>query len=444
MMNKYLQKLEDVSENKLGLVLLAVSFILRFSYSLFIYFINVTEHFTDDIFYRNLARAVYNSGKIFYDVSLIDPRYDWLGPGLPWINALTIAIFGGNWLGFFFISSIASALITFFTYKTALLITNKNSALLAGLWSSVYFYYLMFSAGCGKDIWMSLFLIVTVFLLLKLFNPIKPTKFSYFLYLIFTFVFVYSYHLDERFIVFSPIFFLYILLKETGNFKIRVYKKTITFILILLLFMLPWLIHNYIKYNKVIILTNRTEHITDKLLGYEKKEYELENAIDRYDKYIIKDCQIDSFLTGLKTETDGGFVISEKQIQAMVAGKIPRPLTHSEKVWSRFRIFIRPFQIGGDYRVNGYCYQRKSFRNNIVSFLFYGIMLFFSIPGFFFLNQSNKEVFYLFISIIVIYTLSHSFLVPFTVWRYRLPLDSIFIITGSIGIVKIFLTIRKN
>ena len=139
-----------------------------------------------------------------------------------------------------------------------------------------------------------------------------------------------------------------------------------------------------------------------------------------------------------------GIVISNAQVEAMKKGNLPRNFSYAEAVWSRFKIMIRPVQFGGDYERTGNYFQYRSLRNNLVSLFFYAPILFLSIPGFFFLYKTRKSVFCLFTGIVLTYLLLHIFLVPFTIWRYRLPLDPIFIIIGMYGLVNIFFKNSMN
>jgi hypothetical protein len=60
----------------------------------------------------------------------------------------------------------------------------------------------------------------------------------------------------------------------------------------------------------------------------------------------------------------------------------------------------------------------------VVCFLWYNL--------YFFLSR------YLFILAILIYALLHGLLIPYTNRCYRVPLDAIFIITGTFGLFSIF------
>ena len=149
-------------------------------------------------------------------------------------------------------------------------------------------------------------------------------------------------------------------------------------------------------------------------------------------------------INGTKTHTDAGYEIPKAWVKALKDGKRPAPLTGPEAYWSRIRTMLEPFQLEGDLNRTGYYYYEKSFRHNVATFLFYGILFLFSIPGFYFLYRKNRQIFFLFLGTIVIYVLLHAFTIPYTNWRYRLPLDAIFIIVGWIGISNTFNLIKRK
>jgi hypothetical protein len=163
-----------------------------------------------------------------------------------------------------------------------------------------------------------------------------------------------------------------------------------------------------------------------------------------YGAFYIHDYQVDSVISGNKKITDGGWKISSAQIEAMKRGELPHPLTGVNAIRSRITTMLEPFQIKGRYERTGYFYYKKSTRHNIATGLFYGVMFFFSFPGFYHLFKLNKKVFYLLIAPILIYTLIHALTIPYTNWRYRLPLDSIFIIAGCTGIITVLNYFKKR
>jgi hypothetical protein len=344
-------------------------------------------------------------------------------------------VFGKNYLGLYIVTAIGSSLITFLTYKTARLFLNKRVSILAGLWSLIYLFYFYYVSSPGKDIWMAFCLIFLMHLLIKMF---VKGEFTYKNYIIFIVLYVISFHIDERYIVFGPFILLFILYNESFAFKKFRIKKSLLFTILVLILMIPWSIRHYQKHDKIIILTPRTEPYTDQIFGYEPKdEYFSDDFTEIKGRYYIHDYQIDSVINGTKTKTDGGYEISDRQIEAMREGKRPAPLTGIDAFGSRIRTMLEPFQLEGRFERTGYYYYEKSLRHNIATFLFYGIIFLFSLPGFYFLYRQNKTIFYLFIGTILIYVLLHALLIPYTNWRYRLPLDALFIISGWIGIYKI-------
>jgi hypothetical protein len=159
---------------------------------------------------------------------------------------------------------------------------------------------------------------------------------------------------------------------------------------------------------------------------------------DIYGVYYIHEHQFDSVIAGHKTHTDRGRKISPEMVKAMKRGELPKPLTGIKAMWVRTLSMLEPIQIKGRYERSGYFYYMKSLKHNIATFLFYGILFLFSFPGFYYLYQLNRKVFYIFLFVILSYTFIHALAIPYTNWRYRLPLDSIFIIVGWLGIVNVF------
>lgn len=428
--------IDRLPDGNAALFLFLAAFVLRVIYAIAFYF---TQPVPETNLYYELAQEIIAQGKILYETS--DPYYEFPGPVIPWLNALTMLIFGKNYLGLYLVSAIGSALITFYTYKTARLFLDKAASLFAGVWSTFYFFYFHFTPSPGKDIWMAFFMIFLIYYLLLLF---EKKQFSYPKYILFIVMFAISFHLDERFFVFTPFIGLYILYCETSGFKKFKIIKTAAFGVFLILLMVPWTIRNFEKHDKIVILSTRTEAFTDPIFGYEPRGHMMDEFNDIYGVYYIPESQFDSVITGLKTTTDMGREISPAMVKAMQQGDFPRPLTGIRGIGVRLFSMFEPFQLKGRYERSGYFYYKKSLRQNMATFLFYGVLFFFSFPGFYNLYSLNRTGFYVFISVIIIYGLVHALAIPYTNWRYRLPLDSIFIIVGCIGIMGVYNKLKKS
>lgn len=418
------------SDKQIAFTLLLVTFIIRAIYATVYYYINYPP---ESYLYYRIAELILKQGRIFY--STVNEYQNVSGPVLPWLNALTMLIFGKNYLGLYIVSAFGSGLITFFTYKTARLFLDKKISLLIGSWSMFYLFYFFYTPTPGKDIWMSFLLIYLIYLLIDLFIN---NDFRYSRFFVFILAYVISLHLDERFIVFAPFIFLFILYYETNSFKKFALRKSFLFVFLVILLMLPWAIRNYYEYDKFVLLTPRTERFTDKIFGYEQKDYFSDDFNSIKGTYYIHDYQLDSVITGLKTITDGGYKIPAVQIEAMKNGDLPAPLTGFAAFFSRLKTMFEPIQIKGDFERTGYYYYKKSLRQNIATFLFYGVLFIFSFPGFYYLFKINSAIFVLFLGTIIIYALLHALTIPYTNWRYRLPLDSLIIISGCFGIDKMY------
>ncbi len=426
----------SVSDNQMASYLFFITLFSRIVYALIFYF---THPIPSTNAYYEIANIILEQKKFFYYTG--SPYYESAGPFLPMLNALTMLIFGKNYLGLYLVTALASALVTFFTYKTARFFLDKPLSVVIGLWSAFYFFYFYFTPSPGKDTWMAFFMIFLVHELIVLFIN---RDFKWWRYLLFIFMFTCSFHLDERFFIFSPFLFFLILYYENKGFKKFQWRKSVTLVLFTMLLMVPWTIRNYHKHGKVVILSTRTEKFTDPIFGYESRGHMLDKYNDVFGFYYLKENQIDSVAAGLKTHTDMGYKIPPTMVEAIRKGNRPRLLTGIRAAGIRLLAMFEPFQIKGRFEKNGYYYYKKSLRNNLATFLFYGVLFFFSIHGFYYLHKINRKVFYLMFAIIIIYALIHAITIPYTNWRYRLPLDAFFIIVGWVGAMELFNRVFKK
>lgn len=418
--------LKNLPDWYIAVFFLMFTFILRAAWALFHYY---SFPLPETNLYYELAQEIIAQGRILYDTS--HPYYEFPGPLLPWLNALTMLFFGQNYLGLYLVTALGSALITFYTYKTARLFMNKTVSILSGIWSAIYLFYFYYTPAPGKDIWMAFFMIFLIHELLKMF---MLKQFSWKRYLVFILMFVMSFHLDERFFIFSPFLFFYILYHETEKFKVFRWQKSLTLVLLTMLLMVPWTIRNYQKHEKIVLISTRTEAFTDKIFGYEPRGHMMDDYNDIFGVYYIHENQFDSIIKGFKTHTDGGFRIPDYQIDAMKNNHFPKPLTGFRAFSSRTLTMLEPLQLFPRYERTGYFYYMKSLRHNLATFLFYGLMFIFSVPGLVALFKKNRAISIVFISIVALWVVIHGLAIPYTNWRYRLPLDSIFIICGCLGV----------
>jgi hypothetical protein len=100
---------------------------------------------------------------------------------------------------------------------------------------------------------------------------------------------------------------------------------------------------------QVVILTKRTEHITDKIFGYKQEHYELDRVMD-FTKLVNSPAQVDSFVNGSKMLTDGGFELSKPQLKAMRNSIVPHAYSAREALYSRLKIMLQLCKSAGNTR----------------------------------------------------------------------------------------------
>lgn len=418
----------NFSARKHLVIIFSIALIVRVCVSVIAYQTNVMSKFGDDKCYYEYNTNLVDQGLNFESLFNIS---DYCGPGIVIVNYPIFYLFGSNWMIIFLYVSVVSSFIPVLIYLISNKFLNKKTAILASFWSIVYILNLKFVPTMGKDIWMTLFLLLNVYYLLIILNnnfKDRTLKNKVKIYLISTLIFALSILYDERFLGFMAIFPLLILF--LNKHKINGLKIASIYFLLTVIFLLPWNIGNYKKYGKVVILSKRTEHFTDKVFNYESQDHEvMDDICGLYGIYYLHDNQIDSVINGYITVTDGGYSIPKEMGQAMRNGNLPHPFKWNEALWSRFKEFWRPLDFSNEYQKTGYYFNGKwSLRHNISTFLSYGILLPFFVLGLFRLMKESRPMFFVFFTIISFYCLIHVATICFTVWRYRVPIDSLIMI----------------
>lgn len=418
-----------VNNEKLFLsIVFITSFLIRLIYVIYQYHHGVVNTFSDDIAYKHYGEEILKQGIFVTNLEQLGSYSGAVGPGIGWILSLIFLFFGGNWLPVFIVNSIVSAGISILIYYIAKLYVNKNVAIASAIYSVAYIFFIKFTATAGKEIWMTFLMASSVLLLIK---TSKSDKINL-LILFFSFVFAFFIHLDERYLLYSPLFFAILLL--TGpNPKMLRFRKAILFSLLVVVFMIPWTIRNYTVYNRIILVSVRTNPFTEKLLNYEQKKY----FDDNYKaKWYISQARMDSILQGKAFTYDSGDKISPEQIDAMRKGYLPHDFSETEKLEARFIRLWQPF-IGphGMYFQDGWRYIFWSKKHNISILLTFSWLLLFLPFGLYAMFKKYKPAFYIYISIFALHTLIHVFFIPFTDDRYRVPIDSFIIIAAFTGIL---------
>jgi hypothetical protein len=192
-----------------------------------------------------------------------------------------------------------------------------------------------------------------------------------------------------------------------------------------LILMVPWTIRNYKVYNRIVILTTRSEFALS-------LSHENQGTKKILQKHYLTEEQIDSIAKGLET-----YNRHPVEIERIKQGIIPKRYTKWERWYNEFLEFWRPCRFTPGYVGNGFRFQLRSLPHNLALIFSYGILLPFFFVGIYLIFKTRNIGGIIIFGIIIIHTLIHVFL--FLVrYRYRVPIDIYIIILASFGFFWIY------
>ena len=427
---------------KLLILIFFISLILRIGFGIYTYQTKGTSEFVDDWDYISYANNIIEQGIFVPDLSTFYTNSHLLGPGFPLIVALLFKIFGESYLSIIILNAIISSLIPILIFYLGKEIFNKQIGIISSLWSIVYVLHIRYIPFALKEVWLAFLFPLTIYLFI-----IAIKKDRHFLLFIFSMVFAFLIHVDERFITYFPIFIVAFLALDVKTWKSG-FKKSVLFAVFVLFLMLPWLVRNYYVYNRPVILTERTALITDRIFGYtnqasnDKKAWEL-----LYYQFEWDDSMIDPILAGEEVPNLKGKRYYSLQ-EGLQHGFIPHNYSKYEVWWVEFKEFLRPLRLYSEYVGSGFKFHKPwSLKHNLSVGLTYGLLLpCFLIGVYFIIRIRNKYGLFLMV-IIQSHIIIHIFLTtaPYFVRnRYRIPIDSFIIIIAFYGIYQIYLQLKSK
>lgn len=421
--------MKDKIDIKILFVIITLAFIIRIIYSIIAYSNNVMANYSDDNAYFHFGSEVLKQGVFVNDLQSLGTTASVIGPGIGWLLAAEFLIVGNNYLNIFILNSILSTLLVL---SVLLILKNincsKNIIYITSLICCLYPYYIMNVPTAGKEIWLYLMLSILTLLIIRILN--NNQRLIYFI--LFSIVSFLLIHVDERYVPYIPLFYIFLIFKKHEPINKFSYKIKITLsILIFVLLCLPWLVRNYYIYSRIIIISVRTNNITEKIFGYDDKEY---IARDSFPRGFISIEGIDSIKLGLITKNYYGEELHPNVISDIRNGSFPHKHSILENMCTSFISLWQPFNIKGIYYDGGYRYKVWSLKHNLIIGLSYGIILALSFYGYFLLYKKNKFVALIFGLAIVLHTLIHVLFIPFSQARYRIPIDFILIICAAFAL----------
>lgn len=433
-----------IKKEYLLVLILLIALLIRVAFSVYAQRQDFEESFSDDLAYMDLAEQMLDQSLMVRDIhSFEHPAARVVGPGVSLWVALSIIIFGKNWLALFILNSIIGTILCYFIYKLGKRVFNDRIALLAAAWSAFYVLYINYTPTAGKEIWMSLLFTLSLLSLILLIENINAGKSGKGVIVVLIISFGFLIHVDERYFSYFPLFILAIFLMM--NHKKSALKYIAAFIIGVLIIMIPWLVRNHLVFDRIVVLSVRTAPMTDNIFGYDTPTDTITSELDKV--WYLSEAQIDSVIRGEKS-TMGVYhkKVPDKQIRAMRDGILPHQFSTLESYANVFLILWKPVDLSRSYSTTGYRYDGKwSLAHNLTVGITYGLLLPFAIIGFIALFKHRRKIFWLFLSILIWHSLIHMLAIPFTRNRYHIPVDAILIITGVAGMYLLWTILRgKN
>lgn len=413
--------LKQITTKQLLLILFIAAFSIRLAYIFSVDTSNILNE-TDSRQYLTFAEEIIEQGISVTNIKVKTDIAGWwgiLGPGCPLIIALSLNVFGYNFLPIFILNAIFTSLIVIILYFIGREVFSEKVGIASAIWAIFYYNYWKHSPLLFKESLVYLLLPATVLFIIR---EIKQKRITSNLF-ISIFSYIYLIHTDERYVVYSVVFFFaYVFLTRKGiNPGI---KKAGIWAMGVLLLMIPWLIRNYVVYDQVVILTERTTRITCKLWGDnlgEKHGYSVK-------KQPPTSALIDSIGRGeMQEDVRGNLLLNIKE--GLESGIRPYTFGPIEKYYRAFINFWRPTYFSPSYINSGWRFRHWSLRHNLLGLFLYGVFLpFYAVAIFFLLKNRNSIGIFIF-TLPLVQMFIHVMLI-LTLERYRSPIDCFVVCIG--------------
>lgn len=359
-------------------------------------------------------------------------------PFFPYITALFLSLFGQNWYLFIILNSVVSTISLLFFYLIAKRLLPAKGLRITLLFAVFYFPLMYNLHGVVKEAW------VHFFLLLSIWVGVKVSEGNRIYTLLYGVVLGLFIHLDERYFLFMPLYFLFIAVDQKKLvFSRRAFSKMLVVLITLIVMCTPWMIRNIQSYNRPVFLTERLNLFIDPILGY-SSENSLKN--ERIKKIEYYELYLDSLEKGYTPKLVSSRLRNlQKEIDR---GAMPHTFSRSEKWKSNFIEYWRPVKFKNNLTVTGWKVGKSfsMYRNLVGIFLYLPVLLIFFIGLYpYFRNYTSRKNMLLNLS--VAFVLMHGVLHVFAahgLQRYRIQIDMLLILVAFSFISHFFNKIRRT
>lgn len=430
-MNQIKKILEN--EKRLLWFTFLVAFAIRLVYAMVYYSKYGTTLFSDDWDYINYAKEILNQGILVLDIDQIKYNGHQVGIGWPLILTPFIKVFGDNYVPIFVMNAAMSALQVVVLYKIAKLLFSKRVALFTILISILYIRFVKYVPFVLKENIIHLGFTSVVYFFLK---SLKSTKNKD--VFILAIVYLLFLHIDERYMVFGPVFVLIYLIFHWRQLKMAL-RKSAVLTTVIVIGVIPWTLRNNMVYKRPIILAFQTSEFTDFLFSNKDEFYDGEATIQKtpysrsnlevYEEVVrrlLADESVDEFSKDYKFIS----MLSE----CVENGHIPRTFGPLEGRLKEAGEFFRINRFGPGFTANGYrFYPKWHLLNNLVYLVSFGVPVVLMLLSLLFRSVRTNVFARILLGIMVAYSLLHVFLIHGLV-RYRVPIDGFIFIFAAVSL----------
>jgi hypothetical protein len=430
-MRNWLKLFSKITILQLLLIIILLSAALRFGFG-YSYLHNAdlksTKVWVDDWAYIDYSKAIFNG--IFLHTNLdasesAQYRLDVAPPLYPIILSIYYGIVGYSHLKMIvFLNILVNILNVILLFLIGKRLFKGKLALVPPFLWAIYYNSLILSGRALKEPFITLFILIISYLILKLWQSFRYRDLLYL-----SIMNVLIAHLDERYLFMTALSFVFLTI-ILFNQKIHdhIWRGLLLYILICATLFFPWMNRNYKRYDKIVFITTRTSKITDQIFGYKSNSKAIEDL-----NSIVSPAQIDSILYGYKLTTVDS-ITQASILNAHEQGLKPYQYNIGERLYFNmigfWQVFsVKPIFVGTGYKIVPYW----GIRTNALIILEFGIFIPFAIYAFYLGFKRKNLILLFFFSILFINTVQHV-LLNAGLNRYRSVMDPLIYLAACFAI----------
>ncbi|MDD2228295.1 MAG: hypothetical protein PHY48_02660 [Candidatus Cloacimonetes bacterium] len=401
--------IKNILNSKQRLILISIfvlSLSLRILLTIGVYEENGTSDWRDAKYYVSIGESFAEGN--FYPTNSKTYSYMVVGPVVPLTVAVSKILTNDPIVPILILNCILGALLVFVLFELGKELVSITAGYVMSIWSVFNPGLIRINYQILKEPIIILVIPLIIMLLVKIYkdkNALLNTIYSSLLFSLLI-------HTDERFVVFGPLFLIFIAVITIKKLKLF---RALLWVFVLIVTMIPWTVRNYVQHGEFVILTPRMTTLTSKFWGTDlvKLDYSSEEDMAKLVNLHLKSAQ-------------------EAELKY---GKAPRAFGKRERYFRVFVNYWQPAYLRLTYVHSGYEPVKWSIAHNATSIIFFGVYLPFYLLGIIYALY-KKNYLISFIGIIPIYySVFHAMMLIWPLERYRLPFNFIVVLV-AIWLIK--------